>query len=194
MAQTTKLVTYQMYDEQLRIPEQEEAEKLLMRYKHFVLGFEPGKGKSYPVIHCVREVQKLKSYPIKVLIMSDATCIKNMWKVEIMPQHVLPVNTYFVTDRTAIGKVQPALLATNWDVIIVDECQSLRSGVTRAKSQYSKLVHTLTKKTEYVFGMTGTLSGNNNIEPWCILHNLNIAGMGEINIRTSLKTLVVFSN
>lgn len=181
MAQPTKLVTYQMYDEQLRIPEQEEAEKLLMRYKHFVLGFEPGKGKSYPVIHCVREVQKVKSYPIKVLIMSDATCIKNMWKVEIMPQHVLPVNTYFVTDRTAIGKVQPALLATNWDVIIVDECQSLRSGVTRAKSQYSKLVHTLTNKTEYVFGMTGTLSGNNNIEPWCILHNLNIAGMGEIN-------------
>jgi hypothetical protein len=29
--------------------------------------------------------------------------------------------------------------------------------------------------------MTGTLSGNNDIEPWCILHNLNVAGQGKIN-------------
>ena len=65
--------------------------------------------------------------------------------------------------------------------IICGNCQSLRSGVTRAKSKYAKLVHALTKRTEYVIGMTGTIAGNNNIEPFCVLHNLNIAGMGEIN-------------
>lgn len=182
MAQvTSSFVTYKMYDEMLRIPEQEEAEKLLMKHKHFILGFEPGKGKSYPVIHCIKLIEQQKQRPIKVLIMSDATCIKTMWKAEIMPQGILPKDTYFVTDRTAIGNVQSALVSTKWDIIVVDECQSLRSGVTRAKSKYSKLVHALTKKTEYVFGMTGTLSGNNNIEPWCVLHNLNVAGMGEIN-------------
>ena len=74
-----------------------------------------------------------------------------------------------------------ALVNTKWDVIVCDECQSLRSGVTRAKSQYAKLVYALTKRTEYVIGMTGTIAGNNNIEPFCVLHNLNIAGMGNIN-------------
>ena len=174
-------ITYKQYNEQFRLPEQELAENLLMKKKHFVLGWDPGKSKSYPVIQAVINVQKLKPYPINVLIMSDATCIKDMWKTEIMTQHILPKNTYFVTDRTAIGNVKPALVATDWDVIVVDECQSLRSGVTRAKSQYAKLVYALTKRTEYVFGMTGTIAGNNNIEPWCVLHNLNIAGMGEIN-------------
>ncbi len=182
MVQHTKMppVTYEMYDERLRIPEQELAESLLMKHKHFVLGFEPGKGKSYPVVHCILEVQKSKDYPINVLVLSDATCIREMWKAEIMVQGILPKNTYFVTDRTAIGKVKDALIDTKWDVIVVDECQSLRSGVTRKKSKFAKLVHSLTKRTEYVFGMTGTISGNNNIEPWCVLHNLNVAGMGEI--------------
>lgn len=176
----TKSITYKDYNERFRIPEQELAENLLLTKKHFILGFEPGKGKSYPVIHCILEVEKLKKRPISVLVMSDATCINNMWKSDISPQKVLPKDTYFVTDRTAIGKVKTALLDKNWDIIICDECQSLRSGVTRAKSKYAKLVYQLTKKTEYVWGMTGTISGNNNIEPWCVMHNLNIANMGTI--------------
>lgn len=182
MAQTiSKSITYKDYNEKYRIPEQELAEKLLLEHKHFILGFEPGKGKSYPVIHCVQVIKELKQREISVLIMSDATCIKDMWKAEILPQGVLPKDTYLVTDRTAIGNVMSALLAKKWDIIIIDECQSLRSGVTRNKSKYAKLVYQLTKKTEYVFGMTGTLSGNNDIEPWCVLHNLNVAGMGNIN-------------
>lgn len=189
MARHIKLpdVTYKDYNERLRIPEQELAETLLLKHKHFVLGFEPGKGKSYPVIHAILEVQKLKGRPIKVLIMSDATTIKEMWHVEIVPQGILPKETYFVTDRTAIGQICPAIISTKWDVIVIDECHSLRSGVTRAKSKYAKLVYSLTRKTEYVFGMTGTLSGNNNIEPWCILHNLNVAGMGNISTRDFKK-------
>lgn len=174
-------ITYKQYNEEFRLPKQEEAEQLLMKHKHFILGWEPGKSKSYPVIDCIIKIQKMKDYPINVLIMSDATCIKDMWKAEIAPQGILPKMTYFVTDRTAIGNVKPALVATKWDIIICDECQSLRSGVTRAKSKYAKLVYALTKRTEYVFGMTGTISGNNDIEPWCVMHNLNVAGMGEIN-------------
>lgn len=178
---TSTSITYKEYNEKFRIPEQELAENLLLRHKKFILGFEPGKGKSYPVIHAVLEVQKLKKRPISVLIMSDATAIKDMWKAEIMPQNILPRDTYFVTDRTAIGQVKAAIVGKHWDVIVIDECQSLRSGVTRAKSKFAKLVYALTKKTEYVFGMTGTLSGNNNIEPWCVLHNLNVSGMGKIS-------------
>ena len=188
MAQNTS-ITYHEYNTIYRIPEQALAEQLLLERKHFVLGFEPGKGKSYPVIHAIIEVQRLMQRPINVLIMSDAGTIKDMWKVEIMPQHVLPKETYFVTDRTAIGAVKEAIVKKKWDIIVIDECQSLRSGVTRAKSQYAKLVYSLTAKTEYVFGMTGTLSGNNNIEPWCILHNLNVAGMGKISTNDFKKHL-----
>lgn len=174
-------ITYKEYNERYRLPEQARDEKLLMKNKHHVLCYEPGKGKSMPIIHCIQEVNKLKNGKAKVLIMSDATCIKEMWKAEIVPMKVLPKETYMVTDRTAIGEVKEALIKTNWDIIVCDECQSLRSGVTRAKSKYAKLVYQLTKKTEYVWGMTGTIAGNNNIEPFCVLHNLNVAGCGEIN-------------
>lgn len=174
-------ITYKEYNEKYRLPEQQRDEELIMLHKHHALCYEPGKGKSYPAIHCILEVNKLKNGNAKVLIMSDATCIKDMWRAEIAPQGILPKETYMVTDRTAIGKVKEALINTKWDIIVIDECQSLRSGVTRAKSQYAKLVYQLTKRTEYVIGMTGTIAGNNNIEPFCVLHNLNIAGLGNIN-------------
>lgn len=174
-------ITYKDYNERLRLPEQARDEELIMQHKHHALCYSPGKGKSYPAIHCILEINKLKNNKAKVLIMSDATCIKDMWRAEIEPQNILPKETYFVTDRTAIGQIKSALLSTKWDVIVCDECQSLRSGVTRAKSQYAKLVYQLTKNTEYVIGMTGTISGNNDIEPFCVLHNLHIAGCGEIN-------------
>ena len=183
MAQNINLpdITYKEYNERLRTPEQELAETLLLKHKRFVLGFEPGKGKTYPVIHAMLEVQRMKGRPIQLLVMSDATCIREIWKAEILPQNILPASTYFVTDRTAIGTVSQALVKRKWDVIIIDEAQSLRSGVTRKKSKYARLVYSLTRRTEYVFGITGTLSGNNNIEPWCVLHNLNIAGQGTIS-------------
>ena len=174
-------ITYKDYNEKYRLPEQERDEQLIMEHKHHVLCYEPGKGKSYPAIHCIIEINKLKQGKAKVLIMSDATCIKDMWRAEIVPQNILPKETYMVTDRTAIGAIKEALVKTKWDVIIVDECQSLRSGVTRAKSKFAKLVYALTKRTEYVIGMTGTIAGNNNIEPFCVLHNLNVANMGDIN-------------
>lgn len=174
-------ITYKEYNEKYRLPEQAKDEQLIMEHKHHILCYEPGKGKSYPAIHCIVEINKMKHGNASVLIMSDATCIKDMWKKEIMPQGILPKETYFVTDRTAIGKVKDALIAKKWDVIVCDECQSLRSGVTRAKSKYAKLVYQLTKRTEYVIGMTGTIAGNNNIEPFCVLHNLNVADMGNIN-------------
>ena len=174
-------ITYKEYNEKYRLPEQQRDEELIMLHKHHALCYSPGKGKSYPVIHCILQINKLKNNNAKVLIMSDATCIKEMWKAEIEPQNILPKETYFVTDRTAIGQVKSALLSTKWDVIVCDECQSLRSGVTRAKSRYAKLVYQLTKNTEYVIGMTGTISGNNDIEPFCVLHNLHIAGCGDIN-------------
>lgn len=174
-------ITYKDYNERFRLPEQQRDEELIMKHKHHILCYEPGKGKSYPAIHCMLEINKLKKGKAKVLIMSDATCIRDMWKAEIVPQGILPKETYMVTDRTAIGAVKDALVKTNWDLIICDECQSLRSGVTRAKSKYAKLVYALTKRAEYVIGMTGTIAGNNNIEPFCVLHNLNVAGMGSIN-------------
>ena len=174
-------ITYQEYNEKYRLPEQARDEQLLLSHKHHILCYEPGKGKSMPVIHCIQEVNKMKDGNAKVLILSDATCIKQMWRAEIVPMNVLPKETYMVTDRTAIGQIKEALINTKWDIIVCDECQSLRSGVTRAKSKYAKLVYQLCKRTEYVWGMTGTIAGNNNIEPFCVLHNLCVAGMGDIN-------------
>ena len=175
-------ITYKEYDTKYRLPEQANDEINLLKKKHYVLCYEPGKGKSMPVVHCINEVNKRMNGKAKVLILSDATCIKNMWLTDIYPQSVLPKYTIMVTDRSAINKdTQTGLLAVKWDIIVCDECQSLRSGVTRAKSKYAKLVYQLTKNCEYVWGMTGTIAGNNNIEPFCVLHNLNIGKCGTIN-------------
>lgn len=184
------MATYKEYNEKFRLPEQTRDEQLILEKKHFCLAYEPGKGKTYPAIHCILKINEMKGGNAKVLIMSDATCIRDMWKKEIVPQHILPKETYLVTDRTAIGQIKTLLENTKWDVILCDECQSLRSGVTRAKSKYAKLVYQLTKRTEYVIGMTGTINGAvedikqgdvSGIEPFCVLHNLNIAGLGNIN-------------
>lgn len=115
-------ITYKEYNEKYRLPEQAKDEELIMRHKHHCLCYEPGKGKSYPVIHCMVEINKLKNGNANVLIMSDATCIKDMWRAEIMPQGILPKNTYMVTDRTAIGQVKEAIVKMKWDLIICDEC------------------------------------------------------------------------
>ena len=175
-------ITYKEYNEKYRLPEQARDEQLLLTNKHHCLCYEPGKGKSMPVIHCIQEVNKMKNGKAKVLILSDATCIRNMWETDILPLNVLPKNTVMVTDRSAIVKdTHDALLRIDWDIIVCDECQSLRSSVTRGKSKYAKLVYELTRKAEYVWGMTGTIAGNNNIEPFCVLHNLNIGKCGSIN-------------
>lgn len=115
-------ISYKEYNEKYRLPEQARDEKLLLSKKHFCLCYEPGKGKSYPVIHCMQVVNKMKGGKASVLILSDATCIKDMWRAEIQPQGVLPKDTYMVTDRTAIGAVKEALLKKHWDIIVCDEC------------------------------------------------------------------------
>ena len=87
-------ITYKEYNEKYRLPEQARDEQLIMEHKHHILCYEPGKGKSYPAIHCMLEINKMKNGNAYVLIMSDATCIRDMWKAEIVPQKILPKNTY----------------------------------------------------------------------------------------------------
>ena len=188
-------ISYREYHNQYRLPEQFDMENLLLKRKHFALACEPGKSKTYPVIYATRMVDKMLNGEAKVLILSDAGTIKDMWQAEIVPQGILPKRHLLLSDRTAAGGVikpkrkggkstitglTAELINAQFDVLIVDECQSLRSGVTRGKSNFAKVVWQIAKKTPYVFGLTGTLAGNNNIEPFCVLHALHIAGCGDI--------------
>lgn len=192
----TGSISYKEYCSKYRLPEQSKAELKLLKYKHFILGFEPGKAKSYPVIYAVRQINKRLNGEARVLILSDAGTIKDMWISEIQSQNILPKNTLILSStKAAFGIKKPKrkggkiaieglsleLINAHWDILIVDECQSLRSGVTRSKTNFAKLVYKLSENIEYVFGMTGTLSGNNNIEPFCILHNLHVAECGSIS-------------
>jgi hypothetical protein len=188
-------ITFREYHERYRLPEQAEAEELLFNRKHFVLGWAPGKSKSYPLIAAIRKVNRLKNREAKVLILSDAGTINDMWEAEIRPQGILPARTVLLSSTTAASGVKKPkkrgaksrieglskqLIDTHWDILVVDECQSLRSGVTRGKTNFAKLVWQIASKTEYVWGMTGTLSGNNDIEPFCVLHALHVANCGQL--------------
>ena len=156
---------------------QELGASLLLDKKHACLFFSPGKGKTYPVIDALTEVNNKRHGKANVLIISSPDAIRKMWETEIVPQGILPKNTYLVTDRTAIGKMSEMLLNMHWDVLIVDECHIVKSN----SSKIHKLVYKLSKKTEYVWGMTGTPRGNSDLDIWCQLQAMNIGGQGKMS-------------
>lgn len=159
-------------------PYQEYGCNFLLERKHACLFYKPGKGKTYPVVKAVREIEATKKRDIKVLVLSTAAAIKMMWLVDIEPQKIMPKQTEYMSFTKAIqDKVRPILLKTLWDVIIIDECHHIKAH----NSKISKLVYYLTKKCEYVFGLTGTPRGNSDIDIYCQFHNMNISGWGDIS-------------
>jgi hypothetical protein len=150
---------------------------LLLTKKHACLFFSPGKGKTYPVIDALQELDKRNGGTTKVLIISSPDAIRKMWETEIVPQKILPKNTYLVTDRTAIGKISEALLAKKWDVIIVDECHIVKAN----SSKIHRLVYKLCKDAEYAWGLTGTPRGNTDLDIWCQLQALHVGGQGKMS-------------
>ena len=157
---------------------QEAGHLLLLEKKHACLFYKPGKGKTYPCIDAIRDVDKAKNGNAKVLILSTADAIKNMWNAEIVPQNILPKNTILMTFNSAIlDKNKTSLLTIKWDVIVVDESHKIKSH----NSKISKLVYQLSKKTEYVWGLTGTPVGNSDIDIFCQFHNMNISDWGTIS-------------
>lgn len=156
---------------------QEIGAQLLLEKKHACLFFEPGKGKTYSCIDALTEVNRQKQGKASVLIISSADAIKKMWKVDIVPQNILPKDTYLVTDRTAIGDMSEILLLKKWDVIIVDECHIIKAH----NSKIHKLVYRLCKNVEYAWGMTGTPRGNTDVDIWCQLQALHIGGQGKMS-------------
>lgn len=156
---------------------QEMGHLFLLERKHCCLFYKPGKGKTYPTIDALRDVDKSKGGEAKVLILSTADAIKNMWNAEIVPQNILPKHTVLLSLNAAIQeKTKFKLMRVKWDVIIVDECHKIKSH----NSKSSKLVYSLSKKTEYAWGLSGTPRGNNDIDIYCQFHNMNISDWGKI--------------
>lgn len=156
---------------------QEVGRDMLLEKKHACLFFSPGKGKTFPVIDALRTVDVLRDGKAQILIISSADAIRKMWEAEIVPQNILPKNTFLVTDRTAIGDLSELLLNTKWDVIVVDECHIVKAN----NSKIHKLVHRLCKNAEYAWGMTGTPRGNSDLDIWCQLQALHIGGQGHMS-------------
>ena len=164
---------------------QEAGHLLLLEKKHACLFYKPGKGKTYPCIDAIRDVDKVKNGNAKVLILSTADAIKNMWNAEIVPQNILPKNTILMTFNSAIlDKNKTSLLSIKWDIIVVDESHKIKSH----NSKISKLVYQLSKKTEYVWGLTGTPVGNSDIDIFCQFHNMNISDWGSISYSQFVDT------
>lgn len=164
---------------------QEDGVMLLLKRKHACLFYKPGKGKTYPTIEALREVAMDK----KVLILSTADAIRNMWEVEILPQNILPKDTTLMTFSSAVRDDKAQwLLKQPWYAIVVDECHKLKAHNT----QISKLCYRLTKNAKYVFGLTGTPRGNSDIDIFCQFHNMNIDQWGEISYTQFCERLCDF--
>lgn len=169
-----------LYSEYLKNkrPYQEEGHLFLIQRKHACLFYEPGKGKTYPCIDALRDVDARYNNEAKVLILSTADAVKNMWNAEIVPQNILPKNTVIMSFSAAIqDKTKLKLKQIQWNVIIVDESHKIKAH----NSQISKLVYILSRKTTYCWGLSGTPRGNNDLDLYCQLHNMNIGEWGEIS-------------
>lgn len=163
---------------------QEAGHLFLLERKHACLFYKPGKGKTYPCIDALRDVAASKNN-CKVLVLSTADAIKNMWNAEIVPQNILPKDTVLMSFNSAIVEnTKASLLKIKWDVLIVDECHKVKSH----NSKTSKLVYQLSKRTEYVWGLTGTPRGNNDLDIYCQFHNLCVSDWGTINYTMFVNT------
>lgn len=161
---------------------QEDGEILLLERKHACLYYEPGKGKTYPAISALRQVCSEND---NVLILSTADSIRNMWRIDIIPQNILPKNTILMTFNAAIvDSTKARLTKIKWKAIIVDECHKVKANGTKT----SKLVYQLTRHTEYVFGLSGTPRGNVDLDIFCQFHNLNISEWGTISYTKFVET------
>lgn len=156
---------------------QEMGHLFLLERKHCCLYYKPGKGKTYPTIDALRDVDAAKNGEAKVLILSTADAIKNMWNAEIVPQSILPKNTVLLSLSAAIqDKTKLKITNIKWDVLIIDECHKIKSH----NSKSSKLVYLLSKKTEYVWGLSGTPRGNTDLDIYCQFHNMCVSDWGKI--------------
>ena len=159
-------------------PYQEAGHIFLLERKHACLYYKPGKGKTYPCIEAISDINKQKGGRAKVLILSTPDAIKNMWKVDICPQGILPMNAELYTFNSAVVDTRKTYLTSiKWDIIVIDECHKIKAHNTKI----SKLVFLLTKKCEYVFGLSGTPRGNSDVDIFCQFHNMHISDWGEIS-------------
>lgn len=170
-------MTYKEYLQNKR-PYQEDGHLFLVERKHACLYYKPGKGKTYPCIDAIRDVNDSMNGQAKTLILSTADSVKSMWNAEILPQDILPENTVIMTFNSAIiDKTKSKLLSINWDIIVIDECHKVKSH----NAQISKLVFRLTRKCPFVFGLSGTPRGNSDVDIYCQFHNMNIGEWGDIS-------------
>lgn len=157
---------------------QEAGSLLLLEKKHACLFYKPGKGKTYPCVDAMRDVDTHLKGTAKVLILSTADAIKNMWASEIEPQGILPKNTVMMSFNAAIQeKTKLQLVKVKWDILVIDECHKIKANTSKT----SKLVYQLSKKTQYVWGLSGTPRGNNDVDIFCQFHNMCISEWGSIS-------------
>lgn len=157
---------------------QEFGHAFLLERKHACLFYKPGKGKTYPCIDAIRDVNASMNGKAKLLVLSTADAVKNMWNEEIVPQNILPETTVITSFTSAIqDKTMMKLLRIKWNIIVIDESHKIKSN----SSKISKLVHRLTKDCEYVFGLSGTPRGNSDMDIFCQFHNMNISEWGKVS-------------
>ena len=161
-----------------RRPYQIDGHLFLLQRKHCCLYFKPGKGKTFPCIDAIRDINESKNGNAKVLILSTADAIREMWTSEILPQKILPENTVLCSFSSAIVEARKKqLLKVKWDIIVVDECHKVKAHNTKT----SRLVFMLSRNAEYVFGLSGTPRANSDVDLFCQFHNMRIGEWGDIS-------------
>lgn len=164
---------------------QELGHRFLLERKHACLYYAPGKAKTYPTIDAIRDVDSVMNGDARVLVLSTADAVNNMWNAEIAPQNILPKNTVIMSFTKAIQeKTKLQLLKAKWNILVIDECHKIKSH----NAKISKLVFQLSKNTEYCFGLSGTPRANSDLDIFCQFHNMNIGEWGKVSYTKFVET------
>lgn len=154
----------------------------MIRKPRYCLFFDPGKGKTYPVLDALFQLTK-NEHP--VLILSTAMSINDMWHPDIASQGIFGDNVCLMSyDVMRQSKTFADVLSIPWEAIICDECHKLKDKTTLT----FRCVNALTKRAKYVFGLSGTPIMNTEYDLMTQLACMNFPRWDRARLATEVYT------
>lgn len=142
---------------------QKQGRDALLKNKKFCLFFEVGTGKTFTALDAILQLPK----NLRILIVAPKKPLTHVWLTDTVYDLSEYDVTYLNYEKIARDK---NFTKQQWDVIILDEVHKLKGKATKTSRKF----RTVTKKAQYVWGLTGTPVANNYVDVYNIYRNMDI--------------------
>lgn len=155
--------------------------KALIKNKKYCLFFGVGTGKTITAKYALSFLPR----HYKVLICAPKKVITHMW----LQEKSFGLDDVFDIEYINYEKISrdKVFKDRKWDVIILDEVHRVKG----LSSKVSKAIRAVSKKAEYVWGMTGTPVANTIVDVYAIYKNMSITEFHE-NYKQFIEKYFIF--